>query len=170
MVYGKRKSKEFYGCGKASKRRQLKFASQAAREMRKKQHSAASTVGEDVAVSSSGQVAQPSTSRFSATEKKFGYRRLIDEASNLARDRAGTDSDQPSTIIVRTCMLSGLVKNLLCPSCKCSTLEVRAVSRRLGLVCRLETFCSACDVIVNSVSTSDRLDKEKASNVAFIVT
>ncbi|KAI0229533.1 hypothetical protein LSAT2_020035, partial [Lamellibrachia satsuma] len=62
------------------------------------------------------------------------------------------------------------MKNLLCPSCECSTLGICAVSRRLRLVCRLEMFCSMCDVVVNKVSTSNRLGKEKASNVTFVVT
>ena len=115
----------------------------------------------------SPQVAQPSTSRISATKRKFGYRRIIDEATSVASDPV---SDQPSTIIVRTGMLGGLVKNLSCPSCKASTLGIRAVSRNLGLVCQLETFCSSCDSIVNSVTTSDRLDKENAANTAFVVT
>ena len=62
------------------------------------------------------------------------------------------------------------MKNLLCPTCKCSTLGIRAVSHSLGLVCQLETFCSSCDTIVNSITTSDRLDKENAANTAFVVT
>ena len=29
-------------------------------------------------------------------------------------------------------------------------------------------LCLTCDVVVNKVSTSDRLDKEKVANVAFV--
>ena len=48
-MYGKRKSKEFYGSGKASKRRQLQLASQAARENRDMPLDAASPSSSNIA-------------------------------------------------------------------------------------------------------------------------
>ena len=59
-MYGKRKSKEFYGSGKASKRRQLQLASQTTREKKDMPLDAAPTSNiahvTDSAMSSSDQV------------------------------------------------------------------------------------------------------------------
>ena len=65
--------------------------------------------------------------------------------------------------------MSTLVKGLLCLECGAPTLKIRAVDRRLGLVCLYETYCTTCGVVLNSMLSSDRTDKERAGNVPFIV-
>ena len=57
-----------------------------------------------------------------------------------------------------------------CPSCGCHTLKVRGVNCNLGMVCRLETFCTSCDNVISSTLSSDRLDSETSGNVPFVVT
>ena len=73
------------------------------------------------------------------------------------------------TSFVRCCMMSTLVKGLLCLECSAPTLKIRAVDRRLGLVCLYETYCTTCGVVLNSTLSSDRTDKERAGNVPFVV-
>ena len=66
-------------------------------------------------------------------------------------------------------MLSALVKGLACLECGEPTLKIRAIDRRLGLVCLFETYCTTCGAVLNSTLSSDRIDEEKAGNVHFVV-
>ena len=66
-------------------------------------------------------------------------------------------------------MMSTLVKGLLCLECSAPTLKIRAVDRRLGLVCLYETYCTTCGAVLNSTLSSDRTDKERAGNPFVVV-
>ena len=66
-------------------------------------------------------------------------------------------------------MLSALVKGLACRECSELTLKIRAIDRRLGLVYLFETYCTTCGALLNSTLSSDRIDKEKAGNIPFVV-
>ena len=114
---------------------------------------------------------QPSTSATttptSATKRKFGYRQglpLRERISAAERRRHPIE-----TSFVRCSMLSALVKGLACRECSEPTLKIRAIDRRLGLVCLFETYCTTCGAVLNSTLSSDRIDEEKAGNVPFVV-
>ena len=114
---------------------------------------------------------QPSTSAattpISATKRKFGYRQglpLRERISAAERRRRPIE-----TSFVRCSMLSALVKGLACRECSEPTLKIRAIDRRLGLVCLFETYCTTCGAVLNSTLSSDRIDEEKAGNVPFVV-
>ena len=114
---------------------------------------------------------QPSTSasttHISATKRKFGYRQGLPlrERINAAERRR-----RPiETSFVRCSMLSALVKGLACLECSELTLKIRAIDRRLCLVCLFETYCTTCGAVLNSTVSSDRIDEEKARNVPFVV-
>ena len=63
-----------------------------------------------------------------------------------------------TTVIARSVMLSALVKGLLCLQCGVASLAIRTIDCKLGLVCRLETFCTSCGEVLNSTLSSDQLD------------
>ncbi|MEG7523809.1 MAG: hypothetical protein M3H12_12015, partial [Chromatiales bacterium] len=66
-------------------------------------------------------------------------------------------------------MMSVLVKGLACLECGEPTLQIRAIDCHLGLVCMFETYCTTCGAVLNSSLSSDRIDKDKAGNVPFVV-
>ena len=66
-------------------------------------------------------------------------------------------------------MMSALVRGLACTECSEPTLKIRAIDRRLGLVCLLETYCTTCGAVLNSTLSSDRVKEEKPGNVPFVV-
>ena len=114
---------------------------------------------------------QPSTSAattpISATKRKFGYRQgqpLFERISAAERRRRPIE-----TLIFRCSMMSALVKGLACLECSEPKLKIRAINRRLGLVCLFETYCTTCGAVLNSTLSSDRIDEEKAGNVPFVV-
>ena len=78
------------------------------------------------------------TAATSATEKKFEYMQLLREAAipgddeTEATEENANVHDTYSTVIVRASQLTELVKMLLCPTCQCATLAVRAVNCSLG--------------------------------------
>ena len=114
---------------------------------------------------------QPSTSTVttptSATKRKFSYRQGLPLRERMS---AADRRRQPvETSFVRCCMMSTLVKGLLCLECSAPTLKIRAIDRRLGLMCMYETYCTTCGVVLNSTLSSDRTDKERAGNVPFVV-
>ena len=114
---------------------------------------------------------QPSTSTVttptSATKRKFSYRQGLPLRERMS---AAERRRQPvETSFVRCCMMSTLVKGLLCLECSAPTLKIRAIDRRLGLMCLYETYCTTCGVVLNSTLSSDRTDKERAGNVPFVV-
>ena len=96
-------------------------------------------------------------------ELKFAYIQLLRETAIPGDDDTETTEenanvrDAYSTVIVRVSQLTELVKMLLCPTCRCVTLAVRAVNCSLGLVCKLETYCSTCEDTVNSCRASRQL-------------
>lgn len=107
------------------------------------------------------------TTPISATKRKFGYRQglpLHERISAAERRRHPIE-----TSFVRCSMLSALVKGLACRECSEPTLKIRAIDRRLGLVYLFETYCTTCGAVLNSTLSSDRIDKEKAGNVPFVV-
>ena len=107
------------------------------------------------------------TTPTSATKRKFGYRQglpLRERISAAERRRHPIE-----TSFVRCSMLSALVKGLACRECSEPTLKIRAIDRRLGLVCLFETYCTTCGAVLNSTLSSDRIDEEKAGNVPFVV-
>lgn len=107
------------------------------------------------------------TTPISATKRKFGYRQglpLRERISAAERRRHPIE-----TSFVRCSMLSALVKGLACRECSEPTLKIRAIDRRLGLVYLFETYCTTCGAVLNSTLSSDRIDKEKAGNVPFVV-
>ena len=113
-----------------------------------------------------------STTQTSATQKNT-YRQLLSEAaasSDDGDDKSGGARDNVSAVIVRCNTLCHLVKMQQCPSCGCHTLEVRGVNCNLGIVCRLETFCTSCDNVISRTLSSHRLDRETSGNVPFVVT
>ena len=100
--------------------------------------------------------AGPST----ATGKKFRLMSVGRESAS-ASDSSGDDSDDEEaaeTVIVRTAMMSSLVAGLLCLQCGLASLVVRAVDCKLGLVCKLETFCTSCGEVLRSTLSSNQLD------------
>ena len=110
--------------------------------------------------------AKPSR-RISATERKFGYAKLLEEmgvsrfpVEGVREEDAGEDL---STVIVRCAVLPSLVANLPCTSCKKCTLSIRAVDRTLGMVCGLETFCTS------STLSSDRIGEIQMTKSPFVV-
>lgn len=122
----------------------------------------------------------PSTSHTptSATQKKFDYQHLLcetaipredepDDESNPDPDDTG--SDTVSTVIARVNKLSELVAGLPCPSCRSTSLAVRAVNCGLGLVCQLQTYCTSCDDTINTTHSSDRIGGT-AGHLPFVVT
>ena len=81
-----------------------------------------------------------------------------------------SDVDAPiETSFVRCSMLSALVKGLACRECSEPTLKIRAIDRRLDLVCLFETYCTTCGAVLNSMLSSDWIDEEKAGNVPFVI-
>ena len=86
-----------------------------------------------------------------------------------ATEENGNVRDAYSTVIVRVSQLTELVKMLLCPTCQCATLAVRAVNCSLGLVCKLETYCATCEDTVSSTLSSDHISGT-AGNLPFVVT
>ena len=116
--------------------------------------------------------AKPSR-RISATERKFGYAKLLEEmgvsrfpVEGVREEDAGEDL---STVIVRCAVLPSLVANLPCTSCKKCTLSIRAVDRTLGMVCGLETFCTSCDKVLSSTLSSDRIGEIQMTKSPFVV-
>ena len=114
---------------------------------------------------------QPSTSTaatpISATKRKFGYRQGLPLGEHIS---AAERRQRPiETAFVRCCMMSALVRGLACTECSESTLKIRAIDRRLGLACLLQTYCTTCGAVLNSTLSSDRVDDEKAGNVPFVV-
>ena len=114
---------------------------------------------------------QPSTSTtttpISATKRKFGYRQGLPLREHIS---AAEPRQRPiETSFVRCCMMSALVRGLACTECSEPTLKIRAIDRRLGLVCLLETYCTTCGAVLNSTLSSDRVEEEKAGNVPFVV-
>ena len=89
---------------------------------------------------------------------KFAYMQLLRETAIPADDETEATEENAnirnaySTVIVRASQLTELVKMLLCPTCRCVTLAVRAVNCSLGLVCKLETYCATCEDRVSSLS------------------
>ena len=92
-----------------------------------------------------------------------------DEPEESATENNDSVRDILSTVIVRVSKLTELVKMLLCPSCQCATLAVRAINCTLGLVCKLETYCVTCDEVISSKHSSDRIGGT-AGNLPFVVT
>ena len=110
---------------------------------------------------------QPSTSVVtptSATKRKFSYRRGL-------RPRIMAQRANIETSFVSCKMMTRLVKGLLClnPECGASTLKIRAVDRRLGLICQYQTYCTTCGTVLNKAWSSDRLDGSTKGNVPFSV-
>ena len=91
-----------------------------------------------------------------------------DDETDATEENANV-RDAYSTVIVRASQLTELVKMLLCPTCQCATLAVRAVNCSLGLVCKLETYCATCEDTVSSTLSSDRIGGT-AGNLPFVVT
>ena len=120
-------------------------------------------------VSTPRQASDDTRAMSSATKRKFAYRRMFD-ATGSAPDIRLTTSQQPSTILVRSCMLNELVKNLCCTSCGCCALAVRVANCTLGLVCTLETHCTSCNTVINKTRTSDRVGVKSGGNVPYVVT
>ena len=113
---------------------------------------------------------QPSTSTattpISATKRKFGYIQGLPLGEHIS---AAERRQRPiETAFVRCCMMSALVRGLACTECSESTLKIRAIDRRLDLVCLLETYCTTCGAVLNSTLSSDRVDEEKAGNVVVV--
>ena len=98
----------------------------------------------------------------SATKMKFEYRRLFGSRPKSSR--------QPSTVLIRSCMLSKFIENLCCTSCGCSTLAVSVVNCNHGLVCSLETHCTCCTDMISKIHISDRVGVKSGSNVPFVMT
>ena len=85
---------------------------------------------------------QPSTSTatspISATKWKFGYRQGLPLRAHIS---AAERRQRPiETSFVRCCMMSALVRGLACTKYSEWTLKIRAIDRRLGLGCLLETL------------------------------
>ena len=78
--------------------------------------------------------------------------------------------DVLSTLLVRCCVLPALVKDLACTLCGGCFLTIRVTDSRLGMVSTLETYCTACDEVLNSTYSSDRISGCKASNEPFVMT
>ena len=92
-----------------------------------------------------------------------------DDETDATEENANVH-DAYSTVIMRAPQLTELVKMLLCPTCQCATLAVRAVNCSLGLVCKLETYCATyCEDTVSSTFSSDRIGGT-AGNLPFVVT
>ena len=105
--------------------------------------------------------AQPSTSGtssppVSATERKFGYR-------EVEADDAVAAPDVIAAAIVRTTVLSALVENLACTLCGSRTLIIHA-DENLGMICKLQTFCTTCEEVINSTHSSDRVGGSRSSS------
>ena len=152
-----------FGTSKRSRRRQLEAARQrkldglpgavAVAEAEPVPVTEPDAVGDaDTAV---GDPPRPSTS---ATERKFrlmSVGAVSDSDSDSDEGRAG---GAVATVIARSVMLSALVKGLLCLQCGVASLAIRTIDCKLGLVCRLETFCTSCGEVLNSTLSSDQLD------------
>ncbi|KAK2180843.1 hypothetical protein NP493_423g02053 [Ridgeia piscesae] len=111
--------------------------------------------------------ASTATTPISATKRKFGYRQGLPLREHIS---AAEPRQRPiETSFVRCCMMSALVRGLACTECSEPTLKIRAIDRRLGLVCLLETYCTTCGAVLNSTLSSDRVEEEKAGNVPFVV-
>ena len=85
--------------------------------------------------------------RTSATEKKFGYAKLLESmgATHFGDDDGDTEL---SAVIVLCCVLPALVKHLPCTLCGTCLLTIRVVDCGLGMVSMLETFCTACEEVI----------------------
>ena len=99
----------------------------------------------------------------SATERKFSYR-------EVEADDAVAAPDVIAAAIVRTTVLSALVENLACTLCGSRTLIIRATDENLGMICKLQTFCTTCEEVINSTLSSDRIGGSRSSRVPFVVT
>ncbi|KAI0234644.1 hypothetical protein LSAT2_015041 [Lamellibrachia satsuma] len=126
-----------------------------------------------VTVTPTTQVPSTSHTPTSATQRKFDYKSLLRETAIPGDDEPEVDpddvgSDTISTVIARVCKLSELVKMLPCPSCRSNTLAVRAVNCTVGLVCKLQTYCTSCDDVINSSHSSDRVGGT-AGHLPFVV-
>ena len=113
---------------------------------------------------------QPSTSRrISATERSFCMPKFSvwDGCSDFPVEgvREEDAGEGLSTVIVHCAVLSSLVANQSCTSCKKHTLSIRAVYRTL----RLETFCTSCNMVLNSTLSSDQIGETQATNSPFVV-
>ena len=73
------------------------------------------------------------------------------------------------TVIVRSSVLAFLVKDLPCPLCGTS-LTIRVANCNLGMVSMLETYCTACEEVVNSTHSTDRVGASQSTKVPFTVT
>ena len=108
----------------------------------------------------------PATTSISTTKRKFEYRSPFELATE--RDCNG-HGQVVETCITRCSMMSALVKGLACLECMSPSLKIRAVSHRLGVVSAYETWCTACNTVINSTLSSDRLDSSTAGNAPFVV-
>ena len=66
-------------------------------------------------------------------------------------------------------MLPFLVKDLPCPQCATCLLTIRVANCNLGIVAMLETYCMACEQVVNSTHSSDRVGASQSTKVPFTV-
>ena len=101
----------------------------------------------------------------SATTRKFSYT-SVETGVDLLPD----DDSPPSTLLVRSAVLSSLVEKLACTLCGCCTLIIRPVDVGLGMVCELQTYCTSCEETINTTQSSDRIGGIKSSSAPFVVT
>ena len=80
----------------------------------------------------------------------------------------GSRHETLSTVVMRVAKLSELVKTPLCPTCHCATVAIRAIDCKLGLVCKMETYCATCEDVISSTHSSDRIGGT-AGNLPFVV-
>ena len=73
------------------------------------------------------------------------------------------------TVIVRSSVLPLLVKDQPCPLCRTCSLTIRVANCNLGMVSMLETYCTACEEVVNSIHSSDRVGASQSTKVPFTV-
>ena len=107
--------------------------------------------------------------RFDTFEKKFAYREQMGE---MGKTNIPSPADIPpaATVIVRSSVLLLLVKDLPCPLCRTCSLTIRVANCNLGMVSMLETYCTACEEVVNSNHLSDRVGAPHCTKVPITVT
>ena len=97
----------------------------------------------------------------SATERKFGYVKVLNEMG-ISHFPTEDDTDETSTLLIRTAMLPALVESMPCKSCRQCSVTIRVVNCELGMVCCLECVCTSCGEVNGSTKTSETIANSKS--------
>ena len=97
----------------------------------------------------------------SATERKFGYVKVLNEMG-ISHFPTEDDTNETSTLLIRTAMLPALVESMPCKSCRQCSVNIRVVNCELGMVCCLECVCTSCGEVNGSTKTSETIGDSKS--------